>query len=110
MNIEEARRIVAERITSRLDDDPQRAAEIGKAVALEITGEFTGRWVVDCRRSPANVRETEGGDAEATITLDSKALEGIVAGEISPAQAFMSGSIKVEGDLGAAVRLGQFLM
>ncbi len=110
MNIEEARRIVAERITSRLNDDPQRAADIGKAVALEVTGEFTGRWVVDCREVPAMVRETEDGDAEATIRLDSKALEGMLSGDISPAQAFMSGSIKVDGDLGAAVRLGQLLM
>ena len=110
MDIEEARRIVDERIAKRLLENPEGAKGIGKAVALEITGEFRGRWLVDCVSSPAKVVESDDGSAETTISLDSGALEKIISGELTPPAAFMSGQIRVDGDLGAAVRLGQLLM
>lgn len=109
MNMEELRRVVDERIVKRLEAKPEEARDIGKAVALEVTGELTGRWVVDCSIEPATVRESDE-EAVTTITLDSTALESMLKGELSPPAAFMSGQIKVDGDLGAAVKLGQFLM
>lgn len=109
MTIEEARRAIDERIVKRLEANPEGAKEVGTTVALEVTGEVTGRWVVDCTKSPVSVTESDDA-AKATIMLDATALEGILSGEISPQAAFMSGSIKVDGDLGAALRLGQFLM
>lgn len=109
MTIDELRRIVDERIVKKLMAKPEEARNIGKAVALVVTGELTGRWVVDCSTDPASVRESDES-AATTITLDSTALENMLKGELSPPAAFMSGQIKVDGDLGAAVKLGQFLM
>jgi len=109
MTIEELRRIVDQRITKRLEARPEDARNIGKAVALKVTGELVGRWVVDCSSDPASVRESDE-EAATTITMDCAALEGMLKGELSPPAAFMAGRIKVDGDLGAAVRLGQFLM
>jgi putative sterol carrier protein len=101
--------VVDERIVKRLEARPDEARNIGKAVALEVTGELTGRWVVDCSKNPASVRESDEA-AATTITLDAVALESMLRGELSPPAAFMSGQIKVDGDLSAAVKLGQFLM
>lgn len=110
MNIEDARRIVDERIVKRLSENPKGAKDIGKTIAIEITGEWGGRWVVDCAKDPAAVIESADSKAHATITLDSKAFEKMISGDLSPHMAFMAGQIKVDGDLGAAVKFGQFLM
>lgn len=109
MNREEARRIVDERVVKKLLAHPESAREIGKKVALELTGECEGRWVVDCTTDPVTVREGDD-DVVATIVVDAATLAQIVTGELSPPAAFLSGRIKVDGDLAAAVRLGQMLL
>lgn len=105
----DVQQIIDERVVQRLAKQPERAAGIGKKVALELVGEFEGRWIVDCTVDPCVV--TEGDDeAHATISVDAATLAQVVAGELSPPAAFLSGKIKVDGDLGAAVSLGQLLM
>lgn len=51
------------------------------------------------------------GDDEADVTLiaDTEVFEGILSGDVNPTTAFMTGKLKIEGDMGAAMRLGQVL-
>lgn len=48
------------------------------------------------------------GDAECTITGDMAAFEEMFAGDLNPTQAFMTGRIKIEGEMSAAMKLAQF--
>lgn len=47
--------------------------------------------------------------ADCTMTADAATFEGIMDGEINPTSAFMSGRLKVEGDMGLAMKLGSIL-
>lgn len=51
------------------------------------------------------------GDDEADVTLTASpdTFEAILAGDIDPTAAFMSGKLAVDGDMGAAMRLGSLL-
>ena len=51
------------------------------------------------------------GDAPADVTLTASAdvFEQILAGDLNPTAAFMSGKLSVDGDMGAAMRLGGLL-
>ena len=51
------------------------------------------------------------GDEEADVTLsaDVDTFRGILEGDIDPTSAFMSGRLKVDGDMGAAMRLAPAL-
>jgi putative sterol carrier protein len=71
---------------------------------FEIAGE--GSWNV--RVHGGAVAVTEGGadgTADATIRTSSEVFNRIVSGKQNPATAYMSGKVKVEGDLGAVLKL-----
>lgn len=51
------------------------------------------------------------GDEAADVTLSASAevFEQILSGDLNPTAAFMSGRLSVDGDMGAAMRLGSLL-
>lgn len=56
----------------------------------------------------SGVRE---GDDEADVTLTASAdtFQSIVSGDLNPTSAFMTGKLSIDGDMGAAMRLGSAL-
>ena len=52
---------------------------------------------------------TTDSDTDCTIKLALDDLEDLVAGELNPTMAFMSGKIKVEGDMSVAMALSQLI-
>lgn len=48
-------------------------------------------------------------DAEVTMTADTDTFRQILDGDLNPTAAFMSGRLKIDGDMGAAMRLGSVL-
>ena len=45
-------------------------------------------------------------EADCTMTADAETFQGILSGEVNPTAAFMTGKLKVEGDMGTAMKLG----
>ena len=52
---------------------------------------------------------TSDAAADCTIKLSLEDLEALIAGELNPTAAFMTGKIKVEGDMSVAMALSQVL-
>ncbi len=48
-------------------------------------------------------------EAEVTMTADAETFRAILDGELNPTAAFMGGRLKIDGDMGAAMRLGSVL-
>lgn len=51
----------------------------------------------------------EDADAAVTLTADADVFQAILAGELNPTSAFMTGKLSIDGDMGAAMRLGGLL-
>ncbi|MDJ1008018.1 MAG: SCP2 sterol-binding domain-containing protein [Paracoccaceae bacterium] len=51
----------------------------------------------------------EDGDADVTLTADADTFRSILEGDLNATSAFMTGQLKVDGDMGAAMRLGSVL-
>jgi putative sterol carrier protein len=47
--------------------------------------------------------------ADVTLTADTDTFRAIIDGALNPTSAFMTGRLKVDGDMGAAMRLGSAL-
>lgn len=52
---------------------------------------------------------TEDREADCVITVKRRHLEKLMRGDLSPANAFLSGKIKVDGDLSVAMSLQKLL-
>lgn len=58
----------------------------------------------------AGVREaTDDDEADVTLSADADTFQEILAGELNPTSAFMGGRLRLDGDMGTAMRLGGLL-
>jgi putative sterol carrier protein len=82
--------------------DPAKLAGMSNSYLFDIEDE--GQWMVTVVDGKLTVAEG-GGDADATITASGETFDKIVAGEQNPTTAYMTGKLKIKGDLGAAMKL-----
>jgi putative sterol carrier protein len=66
--------------------------------------ENEGAIVID-----ANGARAGDDDTDVTLTASRDTFESILAGDLDPAAAFMSGRLSVDGDMGMAMKLGSVL-
>lgn len=58
----------------------------------------------------AGVREaTDADSADVTMSAEADVFQEIMAGDLNPTSAFMSGKLKLDGDMGTAMKLGGVL-
>lgn len=83
--------------------DASAAAGTDAVFLYDITDE--GKWSVVVRDDACTITEGEAEDPTVTLIMDAETLEGVMSGEVDGMQAFMSGSIKAEGDVMLATKL-----
>jgi putative sterol carrier protein len=82
--------------------DPSETAGMNNTYVFDIEG--AGVWQVAVTNG--SVKVTEGvTDGDVTIRASKETFEGIASGEQSPTTAYMTGKIKIEGDMAAAMKL-----
>jgi putative sterol carrier protein len=89
-----------ESLESRVDSG--KTAGMNNSYVFDIEG--TGMWKVDVTDGKVSVAEG-GGDADVTIRATEETFQAIASGEQNPTTAYMTGKLKVEGDMGAALKL-----
>jgi putative sterol carrier protein len=88
---------VAEKMRSRVE-----SSGFDRSVKFDTGGD--GVIVIDGQSI-----STSDAPADCTIKLSLEDLEALIAGELNPTAAFMTGKIKVEGDMSVAMALSQVL-
>jgi putative sterol carrier protein len=82
--------------------DASKTAGMNNSYVFDIDG--AGQWTV--RVDDGKVSVSEGAeDADATISATQETFEKIVAGEQNATSAYMTGKLKIKGDMGAAMKL-----
>jgi putative sterol carrier protein len=82
--------------------DPGKTAGMNNSFLFDIDG--AGQWTVVV--TDGNVSVAEGpGDADVTITGSEETFRRIVGGEQNATTAYMTGKIKIKGDIAAALKL-----
>jgi len=82
--------------------DPAKAKGMTASYKFNIDG--AGSWNVDVDDGKVSVIEN-GGEADTTISTSDETFMKIAKGEQNPTAAYMSGKLKVSGDLGQAMKL-----
>jgi putative sterol carrier protein len=82
--------------------DRSKTAGMNNSYLFDIEG--AGKWKVDVHDGDVTV--TEGGEeADAVISASDETFTKIANGEQNPTSAYMTGKLKVKGDMGAAMKL-----
>ncbi|SFQ97472.1 SCP2 sterol-binding domain-containing protein [Poseidonocella sedimentorum] len=84
------------------------------ALQAKIDGGFDGsaKFVIEDEGSividGAGVREGDD-DTDVTLRASAETFQAILSGDTNPTMAFMSGKLKVDGNMGTAMKLGSAL-
>ena len=89
-----------ETLESRVD--ASKTAGMNNSYVFDIDG--VGVWQVDV--ADGSIKVTEGGtDGDVTIRASEETFKAIANGEQNPTTAYMTGKLKIDGDMGAAMKL-----
>jgi putative sterol carrier protein len=82
--------------------DPAKTAGMNNSYVFDITG--VGAWTVTVADGVVSVAEGEH-DADCTLAASEETLMKIAKGDANPTTAYMTGKLKIKGDMGAALKL-----
>jgi putative sterol carrier protein len=88
-------------LESRVDES--KLAGMNNSYLFDIEGE--GQWFVDVKDNKLTVTEGGGGTADVTLSTSSDTFAKIASGDQNPTTAYMTGKLKIKGDMGAAMKL-----
>lgn len=92
-------------ITERFSAD--KAAGMNMTIAFNLSGDNGGQWAVQVKDGSANVVEGEVDSPTATINMTADDYVAMTTGKLNPMMAFMSGKVKVDGDLNSVMKFQQ---
>jgi putative sterol carrier protein len=82
--------------------DTAKTASMNNSYVFDIEG--AGTWTVKVADGAVTVDEGDTG-GDCTISTSAETFEKVVKGEQNPTAAYMSGKLKIKGDMGAAMKL-----
>jgi putative sterol carrier protein len=77
-------------------------ADFGGTAKFAIDGE--GSVIID-----SNGARVSDEEADVTLSADAETFEGIMTGDLNPTSAFMTGKLRVDGDMGMAMKLASVM-
>ena len=82
--------------------DASKTAGMNNSYVFDIDG--AGTWTVKVTDAGVTVEDGDTG-GDCTISTSEETFEKVVKGEQNPTAAYMSGKLKIKGDMGAAMKL-----
>ena len=93
----------------RLRSKPDVVAKINAVYQFVISGPNGGQWSVDCTSPGGRVATGQAPQPQCTVSCADADFLNIVNGKLNAQMAFMSGRLKIQGDMGLAMKLQQIL-
>ena len=100
---------VLHKVVQRINENPGRLGIEQATFQFVLTGERGGAWVLSVAGGLAELREGRAERPDVTVELSEADFQELVAGRLGAVAAFMSGRLRIRGDLGLAMRLQPLL-
>lgn len=99
----DAKKFFGEEIAKK---DHSRTKGMNATYKFDVTG--AGTWIVTVADGTVTVQEGDG-EAKCTVIIGADDFDQLTDGKLNPQMAFMSGKLKIQGDMGLAMKLQQVL-
>ena len=96
-------------INGRLAANPDRAAGTTAVYQFDLSGDEGGQYHVALKDGRGEAGQGAADNPNITISMAAGDFVDMVEGRLDPTMAFMSGKIKIKGDMGLAMKLQSIL-
>ena len=101
--------IFEDKIAPRLAGKPEIAAQVNASYQFDITGTDGGTWHIDLTKPAAVVGSGPIENPGCIVAMADKDFVDLVSGKLNGQMAFMTGKLKIKGNMGLAMKLQKVL-
>lgn len=89
---------------------PELVEKINGVYAFKISDAKTTDWYLDLKNGSGKIDSgVFNGQVNCTMTMNSEVFNKMISGNMKPTMAFMSGKLKIKGDMGLAMKLEKLM-
>jgi putative sterol carrier protein len=96
-------------IDERLKADPEKLTGTTAKYLFDLSGDNAGEYHIDIHNGAGDAGPGHIDNPNITITMNSRDFVNLATGKLGGATAFMSGKIKIQGDMELAMKLQSLL-
>lgn len=89
----------------RIAANPSKIASLSASYQFNLTGEGGGTYHAVFENGTHDIGEGAVAGARCTVTMSASDFTSLVAGKLNPTTAFMTGKLKIAGDMSLAMKL-----
>lgn len=82
----------------------EKAGDFDATVQFDLSGDDGGQWYVVIDDGNAATEQGAAEDPDAVIRMEAGDFKEMMTGKLDPMNAFMTGKVKVEGDLNTVMK------
>jgi putative sterol carrier protein len=84
---------------------PEKAAGVNAVIQFDLSGDGGGQFWLDINDGTISAHEGMAENPKMTLKSTTEDYYDVATGQLNPMQAFMSGKIKISGDMSLAMKM-----
>jgi len=90
-------------------DQATKIKDINAVIQFVVNGEGGGEYAMNLAGGKIEVKKEKAASPKLTVTMGLADWREVNAGRLNPQMAFMSGKLKISGDMSLAMKLGAIM-